>query len=370
LKKLVSSFTRSLSVLTFLLVATNSFAQDQATIAKDSVQVTAWTYNSYKGNYDVWSWVPKIKFRVNGPIPSGSQLYVEFSLPTGPWVKFDCGTQETQKGRWWQPDECGGRDSIPEEKAITYTGPVNFAIKMRNELTGGPDVTLFTGKAKVGKVKSNEQGPKAVNKMVYYVDHDWNLPIGYMLLEPDYGTYNWKKPKLAFAIWSRGVTRGFYEPHLFHNGQEVGKQMYDGEWVAKPSCGSAEVENNPTHFTEPKDQFIWTRYKCVFQSVRGWDNSGEQPDTLFGPQYLLNEHPGDYEIKILYNGRLIRSIKFSVNAEGKFVDNGIANNNKLGNDRIIVPVQVLGDSDGPWDRNAWKTEAFYGNPLTGFTVGP
>jgi hypothetical protein len=33
-----------------------------------------------------------------------------------------------------------------------------------------------------------------------------------------------------------------------------------------------------------------------------------------------------------------------------------------------VAVQVLGDADGPWDKNAWKTDAFYGNPLTGFTA--
>jgi hypothetical protein len=63
-------------------------------------------------------------------------------------------------------------------------------------------------------------------------------------------------------------------------------------------------------------------------------------------------------------------MKFSADAEGKIVDNGIGKNNKLGNNRIVVPVQVLGDSDGPWDKNAWRTDAFYGNPLTGFTVGP
>ena len=68
----------------------------------------------------------------------------------------------------------------------------------------------------------------------------------------------------------------------------------------------------------------------------------------------------------MYQGHLIRSLKFAVDAEGKLVDNGIATANKLGTDRVIVPVQIIGDSDGPWDRMAWKTDAFYGNPLTGF----
>jgi len=89
---------------------------------------------------------------------------------------------------------------------------------------------------------------------------------------------------------------------------------------------------------------------------------------MFGPLYLFSENPGEYEIKMLYKGHLVRSMKFAVDAEGKLVDNGIATSNKLGNNRVIVPVQVLGDSDGQWDKLAWKTDAFYGNPLTGFTA--
>ena len=50
------------------------------------------------------------------------------------------------------------------------------------------------------------------------------------------------------------------------------------------------------------------------------------------------------------------------------MDNGIATANKLGSDRVIVPVQVIGDQDGPWDRTAWKADPFYGNPLKGFSV--
>src|SRR2546423_12568111 len=34
---------------------------DQPTIAKDTVQVTAFTNNVYKGNYDNWSWIPKLE---------------------------------------------------------------------------------------------------------------------------------------------------------------------------------------------------------------------------------------------------------------------------------------------------------------------
>src|SRR5687768_10057477 len=165
--------------------------QDQPTIAKDSVQVNAFTFNVYQKNYNVWSWVPRIDFRVNGPIPSGGQLYVQFSLPNGkPWVKFDCATEETAKDRWWKTS-CGGRD-IPENKGSLVTGPFSFAIKMRNELAGS-DTTLFKGKALVQKALSNEHGPKAAKKFVYFINHDWNMPIGYVYLTPD-ELKGWDRP--------------------------------------------------------------------------------------------------------------------------------------------------------------------------------
>ena len=95
--------------------------QDDPTIQKDSIQITAFTVNSFKGNYDNWSWLPQMKFRVNGPIESGSQLYAEFRTPAGPWVKFDCETSTTQKGYWWKT-ECGGRD-IGETRASSTPAP-------------------------------------------------------------------------------------------------------------------------------------------------------------------------------------------------------------------------------------------------------
>jgi hypothetical protein len=300
-----------------------------------------------------------------GQLPAAARsIYAEFTVPGGGAWKFDCKTQETDKGHWWEP-ECGGRDALGEDKGITYTGSVNFTIKMRNELMGG-DATLFTGKFKVAKVHSNETGPNFVNHFVYYVDQDWNLPIGYVFYERD-DSRGWNYPTFSFAFWARTEYNAPYEPHLFHDGKEVGKLMYQGEEVGKAGCGMTEVEDNPTHITSPEGQFIWTRWRCNFPNVRAWNKTGEKIDSMFGPLYMMSENAGDYEIKILYKGHLVRSIKFAVDAQGKIVDNGIATSNKLGNDRVIVPVQVLGDADGPWDKNAWKTDAFYGNPLTGFT---
>ena len=336
--------------------------QDQPTIAKDSVQVNAFTFNVYQKNYNVWSWVPRMDFRVNGPIASGSQLYVQFSLPNGkPWVKFDCATEETAKDRWWKTS-CGGRD-IPENKGSLATGPVSFAIKMRNELAGS-DTTLFKGKALVQKALSNEHGPKAAKKFVYFVNHDWNLPIGYVYLTPD-DLKGWDRPGLNVAFWVRGDPYNF-KPHLFHQGKEIGKKSLDGLEVGRASCES-DVDNNPTHYVADNipQKAKWARVRCTFPNVKGWDKSGDTYG-LFGPPHQLSANPGQYELKVLRNNRLARSVKFTVRPDGKF-DNGIAAANKLGSERVIVPVEVLGDQDGKWDRTAWKTQAFYGNPLSGFT---
>ncbi len=108
------------------LPQTSRAADPGPAVAKDSLLVNAHTLNVYKKDYDKWSWVPRLAFRVNGPIPSGGQLYADFSIPGSPSIKFDCETQETAAGRSYQT-ECGG-SSLPEDKGTLYTGKVSFKI--------------------------------------------------------------------------------------------------------------------------------------------------------------------------------------------------------------------------------------------------
>src|SRR5215218_5103164 len=81
------------------------------TINRPSIQVTLRTHLQYyragQEDQETWSWSPRIKFRVVGPISAGSQLSVEYTLPSGKtWVKYDCQTNETKDGYWWET-ECG-----------------------------------------------------------------------------------------------------------------------------------------------------------------------------------------------------------------------------------------------------------------------
>ena len=332
---------------------TSAASPDQPTIGKDSIQVTAFTNSSYRGNYDIWSWVPRMEYIVNGPISSGSQIYAEFTIPGSAPLKFDCATQQLQKGYWVKTD-CGGTH-IPEAQSTTYVGPVNFAIRMRNELSG-TETTFFNGKMKVVKAPSNEAS--YVNHFVYYVDHDWNLPIGYIFYEPD-ASGSWDLAGFRVAFWVRGKA-AYIEPHLFYQGKEVGLLYRMGEQIGKPGCTS-EVTNGETLKT------TWARVKCHFPAVLAWDKRPR--DAFYKPNelFMVHSNPGEYELKVLWNNKLARSIKFTVDADGMF-DNGIASANKLGSDRVIVAVQIIGDQDGQWNRAAWQTEAFYGNPLQGFTA--
>jgi hypothetical protein len=347
-----------------------AWAQDEPTIAKDSVQVTAWSIPEYRKNDKLWSWVPKIEFRVNGPIASGSQLYVEFKLPTAAWVSFDCKTGQTQEGYWWEVKDCGGI-AIPKEKGVTLTGTVSFSIGLRNEVTE-TNTTLFTGKAKVGKVPSNTDKQEPAAEWVYYVDHDWNLPIGYIYLESTGGSAGWNRPVFNAAFWVRGSDYNF-EPHIFYQGKEVGKIFLDATPMGRAGC-SQTIENETSHYVDDSvpQKARWARIECHFYNVVGWDKTREKRTPLpgeTGQMHVLSENPGDYELKMVHKGELARSIKFTVAADGSF-DNGIASGFKLGSNRVIVPVKVLGTQDGSWDRLAWKTGAFYGNPVPGFTALP
>ena len=309
--------------------------EDQPTIAKDSVQVfTANIGGSLDAKDTTLQWKPGISFRVNGPIASGSQLSVEFGYPgRNNWAKFDCDTRDIAQGRWLQVSKCTATDKM----STAYVGPVDFSIHLRNELQG-TTVTLFTGKAKVGKF-FGQAGPTYPE---FYVDEDWRIPIGYVFYEHSSGH---GQTFLNVGFWYRGNPPDI-EAHLFYKGKEIAK--YD-------SAGHGASSWDP-------NKHEWGFANCQFLGVY----KNDPGDGGYDPHFAVAKNPGEYEVKVLVVNHLARSIKFIVNADGSF-DNGIASANKLGSARVIVPVQVIGDQ-GPWDRSAWKTDALYANPLKGFSV--
>ena len=58
---------------------------------------------------------------------------------------------------------------------------------------------------------------------------------------------------------------------------------------------------------------------------------------------------------------------FTIGADGRYVVPAYTNQIFMPYHRIILPVKVIGTEE-KWNATAWKTDAFYGNPLTGFNL--
>jgi hypothetical protein len=338
-------------------------------INKPSIQITLRTHRQYYRNgqreEETWSWTPRISYRVNGPIPAGSQLSVDFTLPSGKaWVHFDCSTNETKEGYWWHT-ECGmNTDDVKDEQASIETGVASFRINLKNELQG-MNQTLFSGKFKVEKFHVGVVDlPKFKNNFSYYVNYDWNLPIGYVYGYDGLDIRAGNRPseteaRLSFVTWFKG------DPKLLDYGKDVAYLYYQGKMVADSDGGDKYGANGcqETNLASYESANGYCRHYFTFNAMV-WDKQAQ-----YHPQdFKMYQNPGEYEIKILENGKLARTAKFTMGPNGKLVDTGIGPGNQLGTGRIVVPVQIVGDQDGAWDRNAFSTEAFFGHPLSGFVV--
>jgi hypothetical protein len=320
-------------------------------ILKHQVVVDARTVTSYKGDGSTFSWTPIIKFDTNGSIPSGAQYHALVSMPGGaPWVEMDCKWISGNHKSYYQ---CGGPD-FPEDKGTTATGVFPFVIKMRNELQG-TDQTLFTGKVKIEKAPDDTGTPaERAKKSFFFPNMDWALPVGYVYYSP-------ADNHLYTAFWVRGSTYKV-EPHLFYQGKEIGLQ-------GKASCND-KMEVGDAYIRSVKPAPFWKLVACEMISDVKIRDKGEQ---FAIPIHYMMSNPGDYEIKVLWNDELSRSIKFTVGARGDFASGVpvLYKMRDIDGDQlpgVIVPVGILDAQDGPWNKAAWKTDAFYGNPPAGFNV--
>jgi hypothetical protein len=343
--------------------------QSGPSINKPSIQFFLQVHKGYKGDPETWSWTPMIDFRVNGPFSPGGALSVEYSLPGKSW-KFDCSPQDIGPSNAWVGiRDCG--QNPPDTEAVTYTGPVDFKINLKNELEG-KSATLFSGKFKVEKFHEGVVDlPKFKNNFVYYVNYDWTLPIAYVY---DDLVYNWEyaypsnntrvpnlyNSRLIAAFWFKGnikdVRYSKYAAYLYYQGQMVAEDTQEST--------TCEVLNRPDSNQDSPNGYC--RNVFNFSKAVLWDKN--VASSIPGSYFPMYKNPGEYEIKVLRNGKLARTAKFTFGSDYQIVDTGIGKQNNLGTLRIVVPVQIIGDQDGIWDRNAYKTDAFFGNPLNAFVA--
>ncbi len=338
-----------------LASANKTMAAERPTIDKTTVIVRANTvfYHDKSSNTFKRGWLPMMDFRVNGPVASGSLISLEMTTPDGkPWVAFDCKTRAAQEGETLKVEDCGRE--LPTQKLSPATGQYNLKIGLKNELQG-TNQTLFAGKFKVGKVFYGDVAQDKDNYK-WYVDYDWALPIAeiYSREMVDYVGNVEKASPLVATFWFRGAA-GDAVAYLFYNGKEISN-------TETTSKGTAVGEQGVTLFD--KVPFVWVKNQYHFFNVLV--SNREDPDN-HPNAFRMEKNPGEYEVKVLRKGKLVRAVKFTVGADGKIVANGISQQNELGTRRMTVFATVTGDEDGRQpDKEAWRTGAFFGHPLKGF----
>ncbi|HEX8246813.1 MAG TPA: hypothetical protein VF599_01410 [Pyrinomonadaceae bacterium] len=360
---MIKNFLCSINLAVFLagLIFTATVAAAEATAAtidKTSIHIYArrrtGTYEEIeKRGYAIWGWTPQMDFRVNGPISEGGQLVVEFAKPDGKaWLKFDCDSGAAGADGWWQVKNCG--QDLPEEQLAREIGLYDLKISLKDELAG-KNQQLFAGKVKVNKFFAGGVDPNGKQHFGYYVDYDWRLPIGQVYTREPVEGYEEEFAPLAASLWFRGDVQGEVSAHLFYKGKEISntKDTSKGTWLGETTIST---------FDDSK--FNWKQQKFIFTNTLVYNR--EEPDN-HPESFRMDKNPGEYEIKVLRKGKLVRALKFSVGADGKIIDNGIARQNELGNSRMIVFATVTGDEEGAKpDLEMWKTGAFFSTPLKGF----
>lgn len=301
-----------------------------------------------------WSWMPETSFVVMGPVATGSAFFIDFTNEAGaPWFSVECYTEAIDATRWQKITTPAITTHI-DKRTTLATGTFGFSIRLKNELSGANE-KLFSGKFKVSKFHIGNNLPAFKNQFEYVVDQDWNLPIGYLYFNT---AADQNLPPLKVAMWIRGeLDASKIAAYIFHNGKQIGS--------TKEQTGSAGYD--AAIFANSHEGTRWERWTFSWGLVRGW-NADTTSANNTSHMFFLNQNPGEYEVKVLREGDLARSAKFTVGPDGRLVDNGITQKNNLGGLAMILPVKVLGTADGKWDPMAWKTDAFYGNPLSGFVA--
>lgn len=297
-----------------------------------------------------WSWIPSIQFALTGPISNASFLTFEFFTPDGKlWFSTDSAPFSIKEGEY-QILESGGLTSWTDKRSSILTGVFLFKVTLKNPLES-TNKLLYQGKFNVKKEFAGTSHPDFKNQYLFYVDQDWSLPIAYL----DFNArQDGDAPFFQASMWFRGDLRSKLKGYLFYNGKQVANT---------DESGGANQTNYVFIEGDSDSKFRWEQWTLNFFNARLFDNKGNNSKL-----HILKRNPGNYEIKVLLDDEIVRTIAFTVGADGKIVDNGIAKNSGITGFGVIVPAKVIPVKEGSLNLQSYKTDAFYGNPLTGFSI--
>lgn len=325
---------------------------DKPLMLATTLDVRCDTENRYwkmPGESNYTSWIPMVKFKVLYTGAEKLRLMAEYFLPDGKSWYTEALKPDRSNAAEKTVEIIGDRIAGKFEGKSTNAVGL-YGVKITDSKDGS---VLFQGKFKVGKFKTGPNIPMFKNQNDFFVDQDWNLPIGYVWL-------NWGKDKNAPAptvsMWIKGETRlDDLEARLFLNGEQILTTDEMGAASSSHSRYPNSLENKETHRWELYD-FEW--YKFKYAATQTGRN-------MFRQARFMNESDGNYTVKVFHKGIQIREASFTVTG-GVIADNGVAKNSGFNDSKVFIPVKIMGDKD-KWNSASWKTDAFYANALKGFT---
>jgi hypothetical protein len=325
-------------------------------LLKDSVNIKVSTQNNYwktPNEQNHSSWIPLIQFGLFYDESETMRYTIEWLKPDGTvWFSEPTDDRQTRYS-----------SEIFDTKSTDAAGTYGFRL-----FNSKPKETIMQGKFKVGKILLSPNEPRYKNQAIFYVDNDWSLPVGYVGFD---ASASWDyDPKPTVYMWFKGDLKAEdFEARLFHNNQQVtstddGGTIIDGSTFAEKRNPDSCFQN-----TEVCRYTLWgfTWKKFLVESYN-WDATAatsyvrQQPDGIY-----TKDKPGEYTVKIFYKGQQVRETKFTVQPNGWLAANPFASQIPLDRYKTVVPVKVMGTLD-KWTPAAWKTDAFYGNPLSGFVA--
>ncbi len=326
-------------------------------LLKDSINIKTYTANNYwktPNEQNHSSWIPLIHFGLFYDESETIHYKVEWLNPDGSlWFSQPVEDRQTRNA-----------NEIFDTKAIDAAG--TYGVRLLNAKT---KEVVFQGKFKVGKTLLNPKEPRYKNQAMFYVDNDWSLPVGYVGFDwNDSWDYD---PHPTIYLWFKGdLQASDFEARLFQNNQQItstddgGAINDDSTFAGKRNPDSCFQNTENCRYT--LWTFNWKNFRVEsLDPVEHRLNSGytrENPNGVY-----TKDKPGEYTVKIFYKGQQVRETKFTVQPNGYLAPNAFASQIPLDRYKAVVPVKIMGTLD-KYNAAAWKTDAFYGNPLNGFVA--
>lgn len=291
-----------------------------------------------------WSWMPKVEFAASGPIDDASYFTYEFFTPDGKlWFSHDSKPFAIEEGRW-NLFESEAVPSWQDKRSSIATGFFSFKITLKNSLQGTSKL-FYQGKFKVSKEFAGTSHPNFKNQNCFYVEQDWMLPMAYLNFD---SKIDENAPMFYTNMWFRGSNNGKLKGFLFYNGKKISDTEMGGTGNVESIISEGDKDN----------KYIWELHKFNFINVRYFDNSSNRSNF-----HVLKRNKGNYEIKIMLDDEIVRTIPFTIGDNGKIVDSELAKNNGISGFGIIVPANVIPIKEGILNIATFKADAFYSNAL-------